>query len=108
MSQLTCIQDRWRRAKHASSTRMNGVLILYTQFSMADAAKRGNGGEVAQQAQEAAAAAAAWLTGGGGAHDGSKDHQLYDTLGVAEDASSAEIRAAYSERKHEVCSHAHF
>lgn len=45
----------------------------------------------------------AGLTGDGG-HDGPKDHQLYDTLGVAEDASKTEIRAAYSERKHEVWS----
>lgn len=38
----------------------------------------------------------------GGSSEGPKDHELYDALGVSDDASKAEIRAAYAERKHEV------
>ena len=72
------------------------------------------GGGVAQQAREAAAAPGAKLqqtfdavkdklpAGLLGSHDGPRDHELYDTLGIADDATDAEIRAAYSERKHEV------
>lgn len=85
---------------------------------MTDASSRASssaaGGGVAQQAREAAAAPGAKLqqtfdavkdklpAGLLGSHDGPRDHELYDTLGIADDATDAEIRAAYSERKHEV------
>ena len=83
---------------------------------MAAPSDRTSGG-VAQQAREAAAAPAAKLQqtfdsvkdklpaipkGLLSSSEGPRDHELYDTLGVAEDASDAEIRAAYAERKHEV------
>jgi hypothetical protein len=83
---------------------------------MADASSRTSGG-AAQQAREAAAAPSAKLqqtfeqvkeklpaipTGLLSSSEGPRDHELYDTLGIAEDASDAEIRAAFAERKHEV------